>query len=132
MTDTWTREKKLEALLRLRWTITVEHNAEEGYLVAHLKELPDVIATGADERALARDLWESLTASLDARLDFEDLLVLPGGAQLPWTQVASRNFSIVNATIGGDAWEKVQHALKSSTVPVNSAASATAEVLAYA
>src|SRR5437588_156096 len=80
----WTREQKLAALMRLPWTVRAEHNATDGYSVARVAELPSVIATGSNDRELARDLWESLQASLSVYLDYDDPLPLPSGAQLPW------------------------------------------------
>lgn len=81
----WTFDQKLDALMRLRWSIAVERDEDEGYLIARVAELPDTIATGDNDRELAREMWDSLRASLGARLEHGDPIPLPKGAiVLPW------------------------------------------------
>jgi predicted RNase H-like HicB family nuclease len=82
----WTRQQQLRALLRLPWTIVPSKNESDGYLVARIAELPDVLATGDDDRELMKDLFQSLEASLMVRLDHDDSIPLPAGSMLPWEQ----------------------------------------------
>lgn len=63
---TWTNEQKLAALMALTWSVSVETDPADGSFIARVAEVPDAIATGATERELARDLFESLECSLDA------------------------------------------------------------------
>jgi predicted RNase H-like HicB family nuclease len=106
MTQTeWTRERKLTALVRLPWTVTTERNADEGYLVARVAELPSVIATGDTEKELARDLWESLEASLAVYVDYGDEIPLPVGQVLPWELPSAGPARIVFGHVRGDAWD---------------------------
>jgi predicted RNase H-like HicB family nuclease len=100
----WTRARKLAALMRLPWTVTTERNADEDYLVARVAELPSVIATGATERELARDLWESLEASLVVYLDYDDTIPLPAEQVLPWERHDEARPRIVYGQVRGDAW----------------------------
>jgi predicted RNase H-like HicB family nuclease len=101
----WTREQKLRALMRLPWTVQTERNPEDGYLVARVVELPSVIATGDTEKELARDLWESLEASLAVYLDYGDEIPLPTGQVLPWDRSDAAETGSVYAELRGDAWE---------------------------
>jgi hypothetical protein len=63
--------------LRLPWTIRVTRNDEDGYLVARVAELPDVIVTAANEKELDCELWASLRASVECRLHFGDEVPAP-------------------------------------------------------
>lgn len=78
----WTNEQKIDGLMRLPWSLSVEKD-DDG-LVARVAEIPDAIATGANEKALALDLWESLRASLSVRVEHGDPIPLPVGSVLPW------------------------------------------------
>lgn len=81
----WTREQKLAALLLLPWTIRVERDPDEGYMVARVPEVPSAIATANDEAGLERELWESLQLSLEVALDHGDPISLPAQVPvLPW------------------------------------------------
>lgn len=81
----WTTEQKLDALMRLPWTIVPETDSADGSLVAQVREVPDAIATGQSKRELARELWESLRASLEIRLLHGDEIPMPAGRTvLPW------------------------------------------------
>ena len=80
----WTTEQKLKALMRLPWSVTVERDEDEGYFVARVSEIPDVLATGGTEKELAADLWDALATSLGVRIDHEDPIPLPTGVELPW------------------------------------------------
>lgn len=82
-TDDWTREQKLLSLMLLPWTVTTERD-EDGSWIARVGEIRDAIATGANEREMGIDLWESLQASLAVRLDRGDPVPLPAGSALPW------------------------------------------------
>jgi hypothetical protein len=107
----WTRDEQLAALMRLPWTISIGPSEFGEYLVGRVAELPDAIATGPDERALARDLYESLKASLASRLEADADVPLPRGAELPWAHVAepprraARLFQ-VRRMADGEAWTK--------------------------
>ncbi len=107
---TWTTKQKLSYLMTLPWTVTVERS-EEG-LVAHVGEIPDAIATGDDEHELARDLWESLWSSLSARLEYQDEIPLPTGANIspmPWDRgdapPAPRQ-PLIRQLARGEAWQE--------------------------
>lgn len=105
---TWTREQKLAALLRLPWTIRVERDVDEGYIVARIGEIPSAIATGDTEAELERDLWESLRMSLQVYLDHDDEIPLPVAAKgLPWElkPPAQRVRAIIVARRRGEAWD---------------------------
>lgn len=82
----WTPELKLKYLMGLSWTVTAEKDADEGYTILRVGELPSVIATGDDKtaEALAADFWEALQATLEAALEFDDPIALPRGAKAPW------------------------------------------------
>jgi len=87
---TWTLTDKLDALMRLGWTVTTEKDPDEGYLTARVAELPDAIATGDSEKELAIDAWEAIRASLSARLESGDEIPLPKGTLLlPWQRLSS-------------------------------------------
>jgi predicted RNase H-like HicB family nuclease len=101
----WTTEQKLAALMRLPWSVTVAPNVEEGYLVARVAELPSAVATGEDERALGRDLWAAIEASLACYLEFGDPIPLPAGAALPWEGPQVPAARIVPLHLRGAAWE---------------------------
>lgn len=79
----WTTEQKLDFLMTRPWSIDVT-KSEDGYFVARVKEVPDALATGADDRELARELWESLRSSLSARIEFGADLPRPHDEPLPW------------------------------------------------
>lgn len=80
----WTVPDMLGALMRLPWTLHVEKDDEGDLLAASVREVPDAIATGRTDKALAIDLWESLRASLLVRLEHGDPIPLPEGCTLPW------------------------------------------------
>lgn len=82
-TQSWTTQEQLAALMRLPWTLRVDHDTD-GSLIARIAEIPDAIGTGEDLKALAVDLWESLAASLECRLENGDPIPVPSGSMLPW------------------------------------------------
>ena|ERR1700737_2846020 len=84
----WTDQDKLRFLVSRSWTVTVERDKDEGYVILRVKELPSVIATGNDNKALEDDFWESLQASLETALQFGDPIQLPGGEKAPWELAA--------------------------------------------
>lgn len=109
MMKAWTRKEKLDALMQLHWEVQVTRDDSDAYYVARIPGLPDVIATGADDRELARDLWESLEASLDARLDDESQIPLPRESQLPWSdggRGALRRHSVA-VHLAGESWLRI-------------------------
>lgn len=79
-----TNESKVEALLRLPWTVRVERS-DEGYFVARCVELPGSLATGS-EAEIENAFWESLRATLACVVeDGDDAIPLPNGVRaLPW------------------------------------------------
>lgn len=88
---TLTIQEQLTALMRLPWTVKVDTDDADGSLVAQVGEIPDAIGTGKDVKQLARDLWESLRASLEIRLEHEDDVPLPEGCSLPWAADQNRH-----------------------------------------
>lgn len=106
---TWTREQKLDSLMRLPWTIRVERDAEEGYLIARVAEIPSALAAADSESSLEYELWESLRVSLEVYLDHADVITLPPSVHsLPWERPPQvRRVTAVKATYHrGNAWEK--------------------------
>lgn len=85
---TWTTEQKLDALLRVRWTLIPE-TTPEGDRLVRVAELPSVVGSGMTESELAADLWASLHAALEAYLHFGDPIPLPEGVSLPWERRAT-------------------------------------------
>jgi len=83
--ESWTEERKLAALMRLPWDVRIARE-RDGSLVAEVAEIRDAIATGGTAKELAKDLWESLYASLAARLRNEDPIPIPAGRELPWVE----------------------------------------------
>jgi predicted RNase H-like HicB family nuclease len=99
----WTDEQKVEALLRLPWTVSVE-KSPEGDLVAHVLEIPGVVATGVTMKALGIDLWQSLKAALECFLEFNDDIPLPAGSGLPWVGNSAPLERRVRGVMEGDGW----------------------------
>ncbi|HKT07800.1 MAG TPA: hypothetical protein VJR24_07895 [Gemmatimonadaceae bacterium] len=105
----WTREQQLAALLRLPWTVKVDHDVDEQSLTARVAEIPSAIAVGASAPELTRNLWDSLRASLEVYLDYDDEIPLPPGVKrLPWqADPDSRNIQKVQVTYSkGEAWQE--------------------------
>lgn len=105
----WTQEEKIEALLRLPWTVKTART-EDGF-VAEVAELPSALATGDTMKLLARDLWDSLKATLTSYLEFNDPIPLPAGVSAPWEaseSPAPRTVAVRRATgsLGGEGWQK--------------------------
>ncbi len=95
----WTAKQRLTSLMRLPWSIHVERDEADGSLVAQVGEIPDAIATGASMRELAKDLWESLAASLEIRLEHGDMIPLPAGSALPWETESGPNVQVIELRI---------------------------------
>lgn len=85
----WTPESKLAYLVRLPWTVITERDADQGYLVLRVTELPSVIATGDSNEELEKDFWEALQSTLECALEFNDPIELPLGLKAPWEQPMS-------------------------------------------
>lgn len=80
----WTREKQIEFLLALPWTVQAE-TTPEGDRLLRIAEIPSAVGSGETDDDLAADLWDSLRASLEAFLHFADTVPLPAGVYgLPW------------------------------------------------
>lgn len=99
----WTEEQKVEALLRLPWTVSVE-KSPEGDLVAYVREIPGVIATGRTMKALGIDLWASLKATLQCFVEFNDEIPLPPSSGLPWVGNPAPTERRVRGTMEGEGW----------------------------
>jgi predicted RNase H-like HicB family nuclease len=97
----WTTDRKLDALMRLPWTLLPERDAVDGTLVIQVAEVPDAIATGRTPRELALDLWQSLRASLEIRLEHGDAIPLPAGRSvLPWDDEGFAQHSMREIVLG--------------------------------
>jgi predicted RNase H-like HicB family nuclease len=95
----WTRQQKLDALLRLPWTVRVEQDEEEGYFIARVIEIPSALATADSREELEGELWDSLRASLEVYLDHGDDIPLPPSVEvLPWEQQPFRQAGALKAT----------------------------------
>lgn len=91
----WTSQQQLTALMRLPWSLRIERDESDGSLIAEVAEIPDAIATGNTAKELAKDLWESLAASLQIRLEHGDMIPLPPGCVLPWNAKTPRRIEPV-------------------------------------
>jgi len=94
----WTTEQRIEALLRLPWTIQVDASPEGDQLL-RVAELPSVVGSGADEQQREADLWVSLRASMEAYLHFGDPIPLPPGSALPWERERRPDFLPIVAAV---------------------------------
>lgn len=70
-------DRRVEALLRLPWSLRLERNEDEGYLVLRVTELPSVLATGEDEKTLLADLWDTMRATLRSYLEDGEPVPMP-------------------------------------------------------
>ena len=81
----WTDERKLEALLRLPWSLQMSRNSEDGYWVMRVAELPAALATASTPEELEPAFWESLRETLAVFLTQGDEVPLPRGVtRYPW------------------------------------------------
>ena len=81
----WTNERKLDALLRLPWTLRMDHNVEDGHWSMRVAELPAAIVTAERVEDLEDAFWESLRETLKVFLEHGDVIPLPARvAQYPW------------------------------------------------
>ena len=114
---TWTRDLKVQYLVRLPWTVEVSRDTEGGYL-AEVAELPFLLASGRREKDAARHLYEGLWTALDAILEHEDALPLPAGATLPWEHgvepVTPERHYLVDGVLAGEAWTPTASAVTRS------------------
>lgn len=96
----WTREQQLAALLRMPWTVTIERDNDDKCLIARVAEIPSALATGASEKELSKNLWDSLRASLEVYIEYDDAIPLPPAVQrLPWqTDPDARNTQSVQVS----------------------------------
>jgi predicted RNase H-like HicB family nuclease len=99
----WTEQQKVEALLRLPWTVSVE-KGPDGDFVAYVREIPGVIATGETMKALGIDLWQSLNAALQCFVEFNDDIPLPPGSALPWVGNPAPTERRVRGFMEGEGW----------------------------
>lgn len=95
----WTSQQRLMALMRLPWSVRVEPDDTDGSWVAQVAEIPDAIATGNSMKELAKDLWESLAASLEIRLEHDDTIPLPKGSSPPWDAETAPRLEVVELQI---------------------------------
>jgi hypothetical protein len=105
----WTAEQKLKALMRLPWTVSFDPSEFGSYIVARITEIDDAMATGENERAAARALYESLRESLAVRLDHDDPIPLPPNVVLPWVARPEPPMEprVVTPALGNrDAWQR--------------------------
>ncbi len=77
-----TRQQEIAWLISLPWTITSEPADDPGEFVVRVAEMPDAIAIGT-EKEVGRDIWDSLRASLECRLDFNDPIPVPRSLVVP-------------------------------------------------
>jgi predicted RNase H-like HicB family nuclease len=75
----------LRRLLALPWTVVPE-TTPEGDRLLRVREVPSAVGHGETDEELERDLWESLTASLEAYLHFGDPVPLPTGSP-DWSKI---------------------------------------------
>lgn len=71
-----TRAEELAWLFKVPWTITSTTTTEDDDITVRVQEIPDAIAVGT-EKEVGREIWESLRASLECRLDHNDPIPLP-------------------------------------------------------
>ena len=119
MTQIWSREQQLTALMRMPWGVALERDSEDDSFVLQIREIPDAIGTGADEKAAAVDLWESLRESLRVRLEHGDDIPLPPGLVAPWLTDAAPPAprptpQRVPLLKGAEGWAPPRQILKSS------------------
>lgn len=80
----WSQEQKVAHLLTLPWTVLPE-TSPEGDRLLRVRELPAAVGTGVTDEQLSRDFWDSLKATIESYLHFEDRIPLPPGVnRLPW------------------------------------------------
>ena len=83
--DMWSNEQKLDALLKLPWSLRMTQNTEEGYWVMRVEELPAALATAETPHALEGAFWESLRETLSVFLEHGDVIPLPAVVKrYPW------------------------------------------------
>lgn len=90
----WTTKQKIEAALRLPWTVVPE-TTPEGDRLLRVAELPAAVGCGATDNELADDFWESLEGTLLAYFEFGDPLPRPKEwrGSFPWEQTEPQTAS---------------------------------------
>ena len=83
----WDQRRKLDYLLGLPWTISLELTPERDRLL-RVRELPSVMGSGDSDEEIERDFWDSLETTLRSYLHFGDDIPLPVGLTLPWKDAA--------------------------------------------
>jgi predicted RNase H-like HicB family nuclease len=101
----WTDQQKVAALLQLPWTISVEESRDG--LVAYVREIPGVIATGETMKGLGVDLWLAMSAVLESLIADGDEIPVPPGARLPWDGRPAAAEPLPQGTLDGDGWVPV-------------------------
>lgn len=97
----WSKEQKLEFLLRAPWTISLEIS-EDGERLLVVREIPAVVGSGETDSEIERDFWESLEETLKAYLHFEDVVPRPVGvAGFPWEANAKQVAASTVVDAGG-------------------------------
>lgn len=94
----WTRNDQLAYLLGLPWTVLVSRD-QGGDFIARVAELPFLVATGDNEKAIAIDLYDALESALDAHLEHGDQLTLPHDARPPWERGVEPTVSAITRTV---------------------------------
>jgi hypothetical protein len=69
-------ELELRRLLTLPWTVLREVTPE-GETILRVEEIPSAVGSGSSDTERERDLWDSLTESLQAYLHFGDTIPVP-------------------------------------------------------
>lgn len=91
---TWTTESKLNALLRLPWTIRVSREGDDSTVT--IEELPEfimvfsalVFSAKEAQEAAEKEFWSALRNNLRSYLEHDDRVPVPGaaGRPMPWEE----------------------------------------------
>jgi hypothetical protein len=96
---TWTKDQKLEYLLRLPWTIIPDSTPEGDHLL-RVVELPAAVGCGDDEESLVADFWESFRSTIEAYLEMGGNPPLPASVKgLPWMKGQQRAPAIAHGVL---------------------------------
>lgn len=69
-------DPRIAQYLRLPWRVRVSRDEDNGF-VATVDEMPDAIGTGATAKELEHDFWQSMRASIAARLELGEPIPSP-------------------------------------------------------
>ena len=83
-----TIEQKLDLLLALPWQ-RMREETPEGDRLLRVVGVPSAVGSGETLDQAESDLRDSLRESLRAYLHFGDVIPLPAGAALPWSEDGS-------------------------------------------